>query len=75
VAVNGDGRRIGESHPNSKWTDAQVYVVQRLYDEGLGYTRISRITRIPRRTVRDICNGRLRCQRADRVVRVAVEAV
>lgn len=72
IAVNELGQRIGEYHPNAKWSDEDVNQVLELRDEGLGYKRIVKATGIPRRTVRDICGGRIRCQYADRWKRVAV---
>lgn len=72
VAVNEHGARIGEDHPLAKWTNEQVDLVFELRDQGWGYKRIVNATGMPKRTVRDICNGRRRCQYPDRWKRVVV---
>lgn len=66
VPVNERGLRIGEGHSNARYTDGEVEMVQRLRDEGYGYKRISRTLEMPKRTVRDICQGKRRCQTPDR---------
>lgn len=72
VAVNELGQRIGEDHPNARHTNGVVQMVLRLHDEGFGYKRIARAMQMPRRTVRDICNGKRRCQYPDKWKRVRV---
>lgn len=62
VAVNERGYRVGEDHPNARYTNAEVEMVLELRDEGLGYKRIAKILEMPRATVRDICQGKRRCQ-------------
>lgn len=62
VAVNDRGLRIGEDHPNARYTNGEVEMVLRLRDDGLGYKRIARAVEMPVRTVRDIIKGRRRCQ-------------
>lgn len=72
VAVNELGARIGEDHPNAKYPNGLIDLVLALRDEGWGYKLICRVAQMPKRTVRDICNGRRRCQRPDRLKRVRV---
>ena len=62
VAVNERGLRIGEDHPNARYTDGEVTMVLELRDEGWGYKRIAKALEMPKSTVRDICTGRRRCQ-------------
>lgn len=62
VAVNDRGLRIGEDHPNARYTDAEVAMVLDLRDEGMGYKRIAKVMDMPVRTVRGICTGARRCQ-------------
>lgn len=62
VAVNERGLRIGEDHPNARYTDGEVAMVLELRDEGWGYKRIAKALEMPKSTVRDICTGRRRCQ-------------
>lgn len=64
VAVNERGLRIGEDHPNARYTNGEIEMVLGLRDEGLGYKRISKMAEIPVRTVRDIIKGKRRCQHA-----------
>jgi hypothetical protein len=62
VAVNERGRRIGEDHPNARYTDGEVGMVLELRDEGKSYGVIARLVEMPKSTVRDICKGNRRCQ-------------
>jgi hypothetical protein len=73
VAVNEQGRRIGEDHPNARYTDGEIAMVHTLHEAGHGYRSIARIVQMPRSTVRDICIGRRRNQTASawRTVRVS----
>jgi len=62
VAVNDQGLRIGEDHPNARYTNAEVEMVLDLRDEGMGYKRIAQAMDMPVRTVRNICNFLRRSQ-------------
>lgn len=72
VAVNDRGLRIGEDHPNARYTDVEIAMVLALHDEGFGYKRIAKMCDMPRSTVRDLCKGLRRCQCPTRWVRVRV---
>ncbi len=73
VGVNDIGRRVGDSHPNAKMTDADVELLLAMYDEGWGYRRLAAKFEISKRHVRDIVNGKRRGQVATdwRKVRVS----
>jgi hypothetical protein len=63
VLVNEAGYRIGESHPASELSDADVERMRDLHEEaGWGYRRLSAEFQVPKRTVRDICTYRRRNQ-------------
>ncbi|MBU0593349.1 MAG: hypothetical protein KKH74_06375 [Gammaproteobacteria bacterium] len=62
VAVNESGYRIGEDHPNARYTNGDVEMVLRLRDEGKGYGTIAKLVDMPKSTVRDICRSLRRCQ-------------
>jgi hypothetical protein len=62
VAVNECGRRIGEDHPNARYTNAEIEMVLTLRDDGFGYKRIAKMCDMPVRTVRCIVAGQRRCQ-------------
>lgn len=62
VAVNYKGRRIGEGHPRTRWSEHLVNLVLGLREEGLGYDTISAKLDIPKSTVRNFCTGRCRVQ-------------
>lgn len=62
VAVNESGLRIGEDHPNARYTDSEVEMVFALRECGWGYKRIAKAVEMPVRTVRDFINGARRCQ-------------
>lgn len=67
VSVNENGRRVGESHPRSRYADSTVAEAQRLVEEGVPRKVVAKILRIPRSTVGAFANGRRRCQTADRI--------
>lgn len=62
--TNSRGRLIGQEHPRAKYTDREVELVLGLADQGWQSRRIAQAMEMPRRTVRDILAGRIRCQRA-----------
>ena len=62
IALNELGRRIGEGHPNARYTDNEVRMVLILRAEGLGWKRMSAKLEIPIRTLRSICSGARRNQ-------------
>lgn len=74
VAVNELNIPIGEDHPKTRHADAKVEQVLRMRSQGAGYGAIAKALEMPRSTVRDICNGRLRCQVAARYRPTAAKA-
>jgi len=64
VAVNSAGLRIGEDHPNARYTNVQVDRVLELRDGRMSYGEIARQMQMPKSTVRDLCKGRRRGQYA-----------
>ena len=60
VPVTRAGRRIGEGHQNSKYTDHEVDLVRRLRDDGMPYRRIARKMDMPLSTVWAICACEIR---------------
>jgi DNA invertase Pin-like site-specific DNA recombinase len=41
IAVNAEGLRIGEDHPNAILTNAEVELVRRLHEDGMRYEDIA----------------------------------
>jgi hypothetical protein len=72
VAINEKGRRIGQEHPGSKLTDAEVGVMLDLRDEGYSYAWLAQKFEVSKSCARWICTGRNRNQSAARMVRVSV---
>lgn len=62
--TNARGWPVGQDHPRAKYTDREVELVLGLADQGWQSRRIAQAMEMPRRTVRDILAGRIRCQRA-----------
>lgn len=62
VAVNEQGRRIGEAHPNAVLTDREVELLLALRDEGWSYGRLASKFEISKACVAGICTGRARSQ-------------
>ncbi len=75
VATNDRGLRVGEYHPNCKYTDQVVDQLREMHEElGMTYKKISEATGIPRHTVRRICSYQRRAQTYDKWKKVLVEA-
>lgn len=68
VAVNANGRRIGETHPRARYCDYEIDMVWALHEEGWGYGRISVAMEMSKSQVRRILRGENRAQAA-RLVR------
>ncbi|TXH33866.1 helix-turn-helix domain-containing protein [Zoogloea sp.] len=62
VAVNERGQRIGETHPQAKYSNGEVSLLLSLRDQGLTYSQIAQACGIPKSTVAHICRGARRCQ-------------
>ncbi len=63
VALNEIHQRIGETHPQARYSNAEVALVFTLREqEGLPYSQIARRLDMPKSTVASILQGRRRCQ-------------
>ncbi len=62
VAVNDQGRRIGQSHPQAKLTDRDVELLLALRDGGWTYKALAEKFDVSKSQVRNICTGRKRSQ-------------
>lgn len=62
VAVNDEGRAVGEDHINAKYLDEDVEHARELRANGYTYRQIANMLDMPIRTVRDYVSGRRRSQ-------------
>ncbi|WP_079434429.1 helix-turn-helix domain-containing protein [Zoogloea sp. LCSB751] len=62
VEVNDQGHRIGETHPQAKYSNGEVAAVLVLRDQGMTYQQIAKACEMPKSTVAHICRGDRRCQ-------------
>jgi len=63
VALNENGRRIGEDHPRSRFSDAQVDRIRDLReDHGLTYVQLALMFQCHKQTIASICQYRTRAQ-------------
>lgn len=62
VAVNEQGRIIGEDHPNAKLTDREVELMRTMHEEGAGLMELARGFEVSKRTVWKIVTYRMRAQ-------------
>ena len=62
VAVNENGRRIGQDHHNAKLTDHDVELLLQMHESGTGYRRLAATFEVSRSMVRYIVKGRWRSQ-------------
>lgn len=75
VAVNEDGRRIGETHHNARIPDATVERIRDRHEyDGKGYVALSLEFGLSKNTIRKICTYERRAQRPERWKRIAVHA-
>jgi hypothetical protein len=72
IALNENGRRVGESHPRAKLLDHEVDQVLDLLDAGLSYAEVALKFDVSKSCIAHIATGRRRGQAIDRVVRVSV---
>lgn len=70
VAINDQGRRVGETHPRAKFTDHEVELMRKLRGAGWSFDRLAAAFECAKATVADICHGRIRSQVATGVRRV-----
>ena len=73
VAVNDQGRRIGESHHRAELTDHEADLVRELHDEGYSYGWLAQKFDIGKSTARDICTYRCRGQACADVRMIAIK--
>lgn len=66
VAVNSEGKRVGETHHRAKLSDEEVMTILELREYGLTYAAIAEKwddgVRISKSHVRNICKGIYRAQ-------------
>lgn len=72
IALNENGRRIGESHPGAKLLDHEVDQVLALLEAGLSYAQVAEKFDVSKSCIAHIATGRRRGQAVGRVVRVSV---
>ncbi len=63
VPVNEYGRRIGDTHHKSRFTDEQINRIRDLREEfGLSYSQIAELFQCHKQTIASICQYRTRAQ-------------
>lgn len=63
VAVNENGRRIGEDHPRSKLSDEQVDRIRDLHEyHDMTYEQLAAMYQVPKTTIASICQYMRRAQ-------------
>lgn len=60
VGVNEKNRRVGESHPQAKLTDADVDRMLAMREQGLGWGTLAKMFDISKTQARRICLGQKR---------------
>ncbi len=72
IALNENGRRIGESHPRAKLLDSEVELVLELLEAGFSYAEVALKFDVSKSCIAHIATGRRRSHTVDRLVRVSV---
>lgn len=62
VAVNQEGRRIGEDHPRARLTDTEIEIAIQLHAEGWGYARVADKFGVSKQAVKQWVVGSRRAQ-------------
>ncbi|WP_198420340.1 hypothetical protein [Sulfurimicrobium lacus] len=62
VAVNDNGLRIGEDHPNAKLTDADVERIRSMHEDGVNYETLADKFEVSKWAVGRICRYERRAQ-------------
>lgn len=60
VGVNEKNRRVGESHPQAKLTDADVDRMLALREQGVGWGTLAKIFDVSKSHARRVCLGHKR---------------
>jgi len=72
LSINELGRRIGESHPGAKLTDAEVELVHELLEGGMSFAKVAEKFNVSKSCIQKIADGSRRAQRVSRTVWVSV---
>lgn len=72
VALNENGRRIGQAHPRAKLLDTEVDQVLALLEEGFSYAQVAIKFDVSKSCIAHIATGRRRGQAIVKLVRVSV---
>lgn len=63
IAVNEQGRRVGEDHQHAKLTNEQVDRIRDLHeDHGLSYLQLAKMYFVSKQTIASICQYQRRAQ-------------
>ena len=62
VAVNDAGLRIGEDHPNSKLTDAEVETIRQMHEDGMSYKTLAEKFEVSKGAIAKLCRYERRGQ-------------
>ncbi len=62
VAVNENGKRIGEDHHRAKLTNHEVELIREMHEGGWGYGRLAAKFDVAKSTIQYLCNGQRRNQ-------------
>jgi DNA-binding NarL/FixJ family response regulator len=73
VALNENGRRVGQAHPRAKLLDSEVDQVLALLEAGLSYAEVAVKFDVSKSCIAHIATGRRRGQAVCRVVRVELK--
>lgn len=72
IALNENGKRIGQEHPRAKLLDSEVDQVLLLVESGMSYAQVAAKFEVSKSCVAHIVSGRRRGQAVARTVRVSV---
>lgn len=60
VAIGDKGARVGEDHGRARFTNHEVELMRRLFEEGMRQSEIARKFETSKSTINDIVRGRRR---------------
>jgi hypothetical protein len=71
LAVSAEGKLVGDSHPNARFSDHEVELMRQLREQGMKIVDIARRFGCSRAQAGKVCNYKSRCTTAAKLLKKA----